>query len=518
MFDSEFYENILSKLTSLVYITDAETDEIVYVNNKMKQAFGLEHPEGNICWKAFQNGMEGRCSFCKIDELKKSPGKVCVWREHNTCNGRIYHNTDSLQTFEGRLYHIQTSVDITDQLQLSMEASIDELTGVRNRQSGKRYLENMLKMMGDQDKFSIALYDINGLKWVNDTYGHLEGDKLLRFVAQTIQESLEEADFVFRLSGDEFIIVFVNKDLNEAESWMQKLISDLKKKKDDSGFDYDVSFSYGLASLAGSDKLTVSDILSIADAQMYIKKRDYHILMGKKRFKGEHFKLSKTVFNTISTIDKNFLFQAIAFSIEDYPFIGNLKTGEFMYSQKMVQDSKTVFNTISTIDKNFLFQAIAFSIEDYPFIGNLKTGEFMYSQKMVQDFGLPGQVIQNAAKNFLFQAIAFSIEDYPFIGNLKTGEFMYSQKMVQDFGLPGQVIQNAAAFWGERIHPEDEMMFLRSNQEITDGRIDYHTIFYRAKDIHDQWIHLLCKGRMIRDELGEADLFAGVIRNLDRKE
>lgn len=424
MFDSEFYENILSKLTSLVYITDAETDEIVYVNNKMKQAFGLEHPEGNICWKAFQNGMEGRCSFCKIDELKKSPGKVCVWREHNTCNGRIYHNTDSLQTFEGRLYHIQTSVDITDQLQLSMEATIDELTGVRNRQSGKRYLENMLKMMGDQDKFSIALYDINGLKWVNDTYGHLEGDKLLRFVAQTIQESLEEADFVFRLSGDEFIIVFVNKDLNEAESWMQKLISDLKKKKDDSGFDYDVSFSYGLASLAGSDKLTVSDILSIADAQMYIKKRDYHILMGKKRFKGEHFKLSKTVFNTISTIDKN----------------------------------------------------------------------------------------------FLFQAIAFSIEDYPFIGNLKTGEFMYSQKMVQDFGLPGQVIQNAATFWGERIHPEDEMMFLRSNQEITDGQIDYHTIFYRAKDIHDQWIHLLCKGRMIRDELGEPDLFAGVIRNLDRKE
>ena len=424
MFDSEFYENILSKLTSLVYITDAETDEIVYVNNKMKQAFGLEHPEGNICWKAFQNGMEGRCSFCKIDELKKSPGKVCVWREHNTCNGRIYHNTDSLQTFEGRLYHIQTSVDITDQLQLSMEATIDELTGVRNRQSGKRYLENMLKMMGDQDKFSIALYDINGLKWVNDTYGHLEGDKLLRFVAQTIQESLEEADFVFRLSGDEFIIVFVNKDLNEAESWMQKLISDLKKKKDDGGFDYDVSFSYGLASLAGSDKLTVSDILSIADAQMYIKKRDYHILMGKKRFKGEHFKLSKTVFNTISTIDKN----------------------------------------------------------------------------------------------FLFQAIAFSIEDYPFIGNLKTGEFMYSQKMVQDFGLPDQVIQNAVAFWGERIHPEDEMMFLRSNQEITDGRIDYHTIFYRAKDIHDQWIHLLCKGRMIRDKLGEPDLFAGVIRNLDRKE
>ena len=63
---------------------------------------------------------------------------------------------------------------------------MDELTGVRNRNSGKRHLEGMLKAMGEDDKFSVALYDINGLKWVNDTYGHLEGDKLLRFVAQTI--------------------------------------------------------------------------------------------------------------------------------------------------------------------------------------------------------------------------------------------------------------------------------------------------------------------------------------------
>ena len=166
--------------------------------------------------------MNGRCSFCKIEELQRCPDKVLVWRENNTYNGRIYSNTDTIQPFNGRLYHIQTSVDITDQFQLSMEATMDELTGVRNRNSGKRHREGMLKAMGEDDKFSVALYDINGLKLVNDTYGHLEGDKLLRFVAQTIDGILEGADFVFRLSGDEFIIVFMNKDMYQAEEWMRR--------------------------------------------------------------------------------------------------------------------------------------------------------------------------------------------------------------------------------------------------------------------------------------------------------
>ncbi len=423
MFNAEFYKNILDKINSEVCITDVETDTIVYVNDRFRKSFGAEDLEGKVCWKVLQKGMNGRCSFCKIEELQKCPGKVSVWRESNTYNGRIYNNTDTVQDFNGRLYHIQTSIDITDQLQLSMEAAIDELTGVRNRNSGKHHLEDMLKAMGENDKFSIALYDINGLKWVNDTYGHLEGDKLLRFVAQTIDHTLEDHDFVFRLSGDEFIIVFMNKDIYQAEEWMQSIITELNQKKTENNFSYDVSFSYGLAGITGGDKLTVSDVLSIADAQMYIKKRDYHILMGKKRLQEERFKNMETLFSTADPVDRD----------------------------------------------------------------------------------------------FLFEAISLSMDDYPFIGNLKTGEFMYSLKMVQDFGLPGQVISNAAAFWGERIHPDDEMMFLRSNQEIADGRADYHTISYRALDIEGKWVHLLCKGRMIRDKFGAPDLFAGVIHNLEKE-
>ena len=70
MFNSTFYKNILDKINSNVYITDVETDEIVYMNDFMKQTFHLENPEGQVCWKVLQKGMTERCSFCKVNELK----------------------------------------------------------------------------------------------------------------------------------------------------------------------------------------------------------------------------------------------------------------------------------------------------------------------------------------------------------------------------------------------------------------------------------------------------------------
>ena len=419
IFDASFYREILDRINSNVYITDIETDEIVYMNDYMKQSFNLKDVEGKICWQVLQKGMKHRCDFCKIDQLKNArEGQVCVWREKSTATGRVYMNHDTLQKWNGRTYHIQNSIDITAQMQLSMEASIDELTGVLNRNAGKKRLEELLRSMGEGEHFAVSLYDINGLKWVNDTYGHLEGDRLLVFVAQNIQKELEDNDFVFRLSGDEFIVVFLNKSVHEAEMWMQRMLSTLEEHRAASGMHYDVTFSYGFASISAGKHLSVSDVLSIADSQMYIQKRDHHIQQGNTRLRKEQERLSLAA-----------------------PFQFN--------------------------------------------------------------------------RNYLFEALAECINEYLFVGNLKTGEFMYSYGMMIDFGLPSQVLSNAAAFWGEKIHPEDRMEFLRSNQEIADGRAERHAISYRARNVNGQWVHLLCMGRMIRDEQGSPDLFAGIIRNLD---
>ncbi len=119
-------------------------------------------------------------------------------------------------------------------------------------------------------------------------------------------------------------------------------------------------------------------------------------------------------------------------------------------------------------------------------------------------------------KEHLYDALMSSTDDYIFVGNMKTGVFRYPPAMVEEFGLPGEVVENAAAFWGGKIHPHDERSFLESNQEIADGRTESHDIEYRARNARGEWIWLRCRGRMIRDEKGRPNLFAGMITNLGR--
>lgn len=418
-FDIEFYKDVLNKINSNIYITDIETDKIVYMNDYMKKTFHMEDAEGRTCWEALQEGQKGRCEFCKIQKLQKMEiGQSSIWKEENSKTGRTFLNYDVLKKWNGRLYHVQNSVDITENVRLSQKAMRDELTGIYNRSAGKQHLEQMLEALTGEENLIVALYDINGLKWVNDTFGHMEGDRLLVFAAQNIKEHLDETDFVFRLSGDEFIVVFADRSLDEVDQWMKQMLKTLEKKRRAHGMNYKVTFSYGLAKIYAGDRMTVSDVLSIADSQMYIQKRDYHIMMGKRK----------------------------------------------LYEEMQKEDSAV---------------------------------RFQYN------------------KDHLFEAITEGMDEYGFVGNLKTGEFMYSKNMVRDFGLPRQILKNAAAFWGEKIHPDDVMGFLRSNQDIADGKAERHAIQYRAKNVEDQWVHLLCKGRMLRDSEGNPDIFAGSIRNLD---
>ena len=419
-FNADFYRKIIDRLHANVYITDIENGQIVYMNQFMKNTFHLTKPEGETCWKVLQNNAEGRCSFCKVKELLENPDeKECLWKEYNSVTGRTYLNYDILEKWEEKYYHVQYSTDITDNLQLSMEAAIDELTTLLNRKAGKKRLNDVLKNLKDEEQLILALYDINGLKWVNDTFGHNEGDRLLHYVATKMQGELYEPDFMFRLSGDEFIIVFMDTEIYQADNWMKNSLQLLKKERQEAGITYDVSFSYGLVKVRGKDHLTLSDALGLADTQMYVQKRDYHIEQGNSRLHAA---------------------------------------------------------------------------------GREEKKKFEYN------------------KDYIFEAFSETVDGYVFVGNLKTGEFMYSNKMVREFGLPRQILTDAVAFWGELIHPEDRELFLRSNQEIADGKAERHTIFYRAKNANGKWVRLLCKGKMIRDSEGEPDLFAGLIRNLDHVE
>ncbi|MCL1812761.1 MAG: transporter substrate-binding domain-containing protein [Treponema sp.] len=116
--DSVLYtlENILNNLETMIYINDPDTCEILFMNDIMRQHFGIEGDGiGQICYKVLQSGMNERCDFCPCYQLNKEPDKVVVWEKSNSLTNRIYRNVNRyINWLGGKTVHFMQSIDVTD--------------------------------------------------------------------------------------------------------------------------------------------------------------------------------------------------------------------------------------------------------------------------------------------------------------------------------------------------------------------------------------------------------------------
>ena len=346
------FNSMLDCMSASVYVTDVKTDRILFMNQSMKKEFGIEKPEGKICWQVLQKGMTGRCEFCPVEELVQS-GKEnpsCIWEEHSTVTGRIYENYDTLiRWLDGSLVHLQQSVDITASRKLTREARIDELTEFLNRRAGKLALsETLARAKMEKVCVSVALYDINVLKEVNDTYGHSEGDRMITLICQAVRRALSLEDFAFRLSGDEFVVVFYGLPKQEGTQRMAEVQEQLRKTRKEKNIPYALSFCYGVVEVLGKECVTVKEVLTQADEKMYEQKRRFHIELAHE---------------------------------------------QAQRADRRQKADKEAFD----YDKDRLYHALEQSTDDYIYVCNMKTGTFRYPRAMVEEFGLPGEVVENAA-------------------------------------------------------------------------------------------------------------------------
>lgn len=150
------------------------------------------------------------------------------------------------------------------------------MTGVLNRESGLELLETEFKLSNiNNENLVICFVDVDGLKIINDNFGHEEGDKLLINATKILKESIRKTDFIIRMGGDEFLIVFPEttmKDVNKA--WVRVLKSLEKINKNNEK--YRLSFSYGFYEYSKEieEKSTIKDLIKKADIKMYNIKRE----------------------------------------------------------------------------------------------------------------------------------------------------------------------------------------------------------------------------------------------------
>ncbi|MDR1651885.1 MAG: diguanylate cyclase [Synergistaceae bacterium] len=108
--------------------------------------------------------------------------------------------------FVGTCEDIQEMREREDEIR--RQATLDQLTKLPNRYLyNDRFLQKMVVAKRNASSLVLILWDLDGFKWVNDTYGHLAGDRLLVIVANLMRQSLRETDTLARFGGDEFVML-----------------------------------------------------------------------------------------------------------------------------------------------------------------------------------------------------------------------------------------------------------------------------------------------------------------------
>jgi diguanylate cyclase (GGDEF)-like protein len=142
-------------------------------------------------------------------------------------------------------------------------ASTDELTGLPNRREFNRLTQNR----PGRFSYVILAMDLDGLKTVNDTRGHAEGDALLRRVANVLQTSLRAGDVVARLGGDEFAAILFQADESDGRIVCERILAALAESPSDAR----PSLSIGIAT--GASQSDVLEVRAAADDAMYRAKQ-----------------------------------------------------------------------------------------------------------------------------------------------------------------------------------------------------------------------------------------------------
>ena len=158
----------------------------------------------------------------------------------------------------------------------SHQAKHDQLTGLQNRNTTLEYLERqMARAVREKSSVAVILADVDDFKKINDTYGHLAGDAVLRKIAAIFNTDLRPYDAVGRYGGEEFLIVVPNCDAAMAHEVAERVRSRIQQDKFGSIIPAEglpVTCSFGIA-IASNSSWSVDSLLASADSALYAAKK-----------------------------------------------------------------------------------------------------------------------------------------------------------------------------------------------------------------------------------------------------
>lgn len=208
----------------------------------------------------------------------------------------------------------------------------DALTGMGSRHNYEQRMKELEKewSISKENKYLIAFCDINHLKSVNNTYGHLEGDHYISIVATSMAASLVNADAIYRTGGDEFVVVYKNKDEDFVVEELDKVNKCLEAYDDKLPYCPGLAIGYAVSS---NETKHITDLIQTADYAMYRSKAETHLgSLARSSVKN-------TRINPIG-LDRSLFAPLCKLSNHNYPLITNLDTNVTRISPELVSRFK----------------------------------------------------------------------------------------------------------------------------------------------------------------------------------
>ncbi len=237
-------------------IWDSESRTMLYENRVFRDVFG---PDSDVMLKGQPEDCTGaRSGFVYTD-----------------VSGRVF-NVTHLPARVGRRGILVTAVvDITKyklaEKRLEMLAKTDALTGLQNRRAGLELLEQIYaQSKKEKHPLTVCFADIDGLKRINDSFGHDVGDNMIRMVAGMLKKHVGEAGSVCRLGGDEFVLILPGYGKAQAMMLSSKIGYAVDKCFIDKS--QSITLSFGFKEADYSDEETSATLINVADFDMYREK------------------------------------------------------------------------------------------------------------------------------------------------------------------------------------------------------------------------------------------------------
>lgn len=267
------------KLAQHQYILDLFSGcyDNVYVNNRLR--IGMVHKRIGVEPKLYLSAISTlkRLLFELLQDLIADPKKLNATK---IALDKLFY-FDTTLVFDTYIAGLISEIELAQQktqkyadsleqkvaertAQLEELTKLDSLTGIYNQRAMRELARQMLLSVKRRNStFSLVYFDIDDFKKINDKYGHLKGDEVLKNIATVIENHIREVDIACRYGGDEFCIALPDADINAAKVVCERILHAFVNQYPD------FSLSIGIAQTGPYQYLNEDELIALADKKMY---------------------------------------------------------------------------------------------------------------------------------------------------------------------------------------------------------------------------------------------------------